>query len=143
MECSLRGQHLAPAGDLGAEVRGQLTMQVTDQTARAGRSRRLLVRRQLLEGRDRRACAVMFQDQLEPALGTDTVVEGDLDDRPQSFVVFGRAIVANGSRHRLGFGDRPIIGPGCRDVAGIEMPRPTSRIAATYFSSYLLRCWFG
>ena len=64
----------------------------------------------------------MFQDQLEAALGADAVIEGDLDDRTQLFVILRRPVVANGARDRLGLGDGPIVGPGSRDIAGIEIP---------------------
>ena len=74
--------------NLGPEVRGQLTVESTDQPARTRGSTRFFVRRYLLKGGDRRAGPVMLEDQLEPAFDTDAVIEGDLDDRAQSLVVF-------------------------------------------------------
>ena len=140
---SLGRKHLAPAGDLGAEVGRELPMQVADQPGGAGGSSRLVVRRQLLEGRDRRAGAVMLQDQLEPALRADPMVEGDLDDRPQPFVILRRAVVANGPRDRLGLGDRAVVGPGRRDVAGLEILGADQPDRGDVFLLVLGACRFG
>ena len=85
----------------------------------------------------------MFQDHLESALGTDTVVEGDLDDRSQLFVVVVRSIAANGGRHGLGLGDDAVVCPGRRDVAGIEVPGTHLPDRGDVFFFVLGALWFG
>ena len=66
-----RRHDLAPGGDLGTKVGGQLAMQVSNQRLGAGDAHLFVVCRQLLEGRDGRAGAVMREDHLEaPVAGS-------------------------------------------------------------------------
>ena len=46
-------------------------------------------------------------------------------------------------RDRLGFRDRPVIGPGGRNVAGIEMPRTDQANGGDIFFLVLRACRFG
>ncbi len=88
---------------------------------------RLVVARQPLERGNRRAGAVMLEDQLEPPTRVDAVVERDLDDGPQSIAV-ARAlsvgpVVADRPGDRLVLADGAVIGPGRRDVAAGKVLR--------------------
>jgi hypothetical protein len=98
-------------------------VEVADQPLGAGDPDRLIMPRQLLEGRDRRASPVVFQDQLESAAGIDAVVEGHLDDRPQAFVVALRLIIDDRLCDAIRLADGPVVGPGRRDVAAVEILR--------------------
>ena len=86
----------------------------------------LVVSRQPLERRDRRARPVVLQDQLESPPRVDAVVERDLDDRAQPLAVPSipvGPIVDDRTSDRLVLADDAIIRPGRRDVAGRQVLR--------------------
>ena len=73
----------------------------------------------------------MVEDQLETPPGVDALVERDLDDLADARVPLARRVRLDRRGHRLVLADRPEVGPGADDVAGVEQLAPTRRIAST------------
>ena len=111
---------IAVAGDLGAEVVADVVVDVPRQAVGAGGAD-ALVGRQVLEGGDRRAGPVGVQDQLEAPARVGPVLEGDLHDLAERLAVDrSRVDPLDRLGDRLPLADRPEVGPGADDVAGLQ-----------------------